>query len=125
MRRNVFQVSALVGGAGAQVGAPGGQRHRAVRRHTQGGVTGQHQLHLFFGNRALRHFIQGLQHFQRLPGFGFGPVNLELLETVRNRDLQRRFDGAYMRVHSAAQVAHPGVVGRREGVAKNQGAGFP
>ena len=76
-------------------------------------------------NRALGDFVQRLQHFERLLRAGLEAVNLELLEAVRNRDLQPGLNRADVRIHRAAQIGHAGVVRRREGVAKNQGGVFP
>ena len=88
---------------------------RSARR-----VAGHHELHDFGLDWPLRHFVQRLQHFQRLAGAQLGAVDLELLEAVRNRHLQRCLDGADVGVHRSAQMAHARVVGRREGVAEDQ-----
>ena len=119
VRGDVFQVGALVDGARAQVGAARRQRNAAlggVERH----VARQHQLHGFGLDGPLGKLVQRLQHFERLGGAQLGAVDLELLEAVRNRHLQARLDGADVHVHRPAQISHAGVVGRCEGVAKNQ-----
>ena len=64
--------------------------------------------------------IEGLQGFQRLRRLGLGAFDAELLETVGDLHLAGRLDGADVGVHRPAQVAHAGVVGRREGVSENQ-----
>jgi hypothetical protein len=69
---------------------------------------------------AGRRFRTGLQHVQRPFGLGLAALDLEVLLPMGDLDLQRRLDGAQVFVHGAAQVRQPGVVGRREGVAKDQ-----
>ena len=101
VRGNVFQISALVERACAQVGAACGQLSRAVGG-TQGRVACEHQLHGFRLNRALGDFVQRLQHFERLLRPGLEAVNLELLKAVCNRDLQPGLNRADVRIHRAA-----------------------
>ena len=84
MGGNVLQVRALIGSASAEVSAARGQRGAAVGRDPQSRVARHHELHGFFGNRALCHFIQRLQHFKCLSSARLGAVNLELLKAVRD-----------------------------------------
>ena len=106
--------------AGAQVSASCRQHRCAVWCLGQRGVAGQHQLHLLFRDRLPRHLVQRLQHFECLRGLGLGPIDLELFKAVRNRHFQRGFNGSDVCIQWPAKMAHAGVVGRRECVAKNQ-----
>ncbi len=120
MRGHVFQVTRLGRRAPAHLAAARLHRQGVVARGGQGGVAAEHELHRFGRNRLLRHFVQRLQRFHRLGGFGLGAFDPELLETVCHLDLQRRLDAADVAVHRSAQMAHAQVVGRREGVSENQ-----
>ncbi len=117
---HVFQVAGLVGRAALHLATPGLHGERFAAHFAQGGVAAEHELNLFGWDGAARHLVQGLQGFERLLRLGFGAFDAELLETVRDLDLTGRLDGADVRVHGTAQVAHAGVVGRREGVSENQ-----
>ena len=57
-----------------------------------------------FGNRVIRYLVERLQQLQRLRGGGLGAFDLELLVAMRDLDLQRRLDGAQVRVRRATQV---------------------
>ena len=115
---NLVQVGGLVQGARLQVAAFGFERGAVGGVHV--GIACQHQLHHGRLNRAGRHFIHGLQHFHAAFGVGLGAVHLELLVAVRNLHLERRLNGAQMRVHGATQMRQAGVVGRGKQVSENQ-----
>ena len=96
---DVLQIQSLGWCSRADIVAPRAQRV-CVGRHVR--VTGQHQLHVFFGygfGCALEH---GLQHFQSAVGVDLEAVNFEFLVAVRNLDLQTSFYGAQMFIQRAA-----------------------
>ncbi len=120
VRGHVFQVARLGRGAPAHFAASG--LHAQCRHAGLGlrGIKAEHELYLFGRNRFARHFMQGLQHQQGLRGPGLGAFDAELLEAVRQFDLQCRLYAAQVGVQRTAQVAHAQVVGRGEGVSENQ-----
>ena len=115
---DVVQVQRLVGGAGAQVTAPGLQR--GVVGAVHGPITGQHQLHGGRLDRPGGQFVQRLQQLHTALGLGFGAVHLELFVPVGDLDLQGGLNAAQVGVHRAAQVRQAGVVQRGKQVAQDQ-----
>ena len=116
----MVQILRLRGRAGAQVGAARVQHGRVRGAFQHLAVAGQHQLQHLFADRAVGHFVNGLQHLQRLCGLRLAAVDLELLVPVRDADLERRLDGAQVAVGRAAQVPQAGVVVGDKGVAQDQ-----
>ena len=121
--RDVVQVDALGRRAGTHIVAPRGQAQAAIALCGHVFVTGQHQLHLFFGNRFGRTLIHGLQHFQGAFSLGFVAIDFEFFVAVRDLDLQGQFDGAQVFIQGTTQVAQTRVVGGGEAVAQDQAVG--
>jgi hypothetical protein len=120
VRGHVLQVARLVGRAPAHLAAA--RLHGQASSPPGGRAVSPASMSCTFSARdgLLRHLVQRLQHLQRLLGLGLGAFDAELLEAVRDLDLQRRLDAADVAVHRPAQVGHAGVVGRGEGVAEDQ-----
>ena len=103
----------------AQVGAARVEHDGVRRRLDQTAVAREHELQQVFAQRVLGLLVQRLQKLHRLRGLGLWAIDLELLVAVRYAHLQRRFDGAQVRVGRPAQVREPGVVVGGEGVAQD------
>ncbi|TSE25593.1 hypothetical protein Tsedi_01178 [Tepidimonas sediminis] len=115
------QIARLVGGAAADLAAARLQHRRGRVGLRLRAVAGQHQLHRLGRHRVARDLVQRLQHLQRLRGGGLAPFDAKVPEAVRDAHLQRRLDGAQVRIQRAADVRQPAGVGGGEGVAQDQG----